>query len=38
MVKIFSTMTDNTELWCFVNKFRQLLSAGKTDKLVIESE
>ena len=40
---IFSTMTDVTavtdrELWCFVNKFRQLLSAGKTAKLVIDSQ
>ena len=31
-----SAMTDR-ELWCFVSKFRQLLSAGKTAKLVMDS-
>ena len=29
-------MTDR-DLWCFVTKYRQLLSAGKTAKLVMES-
>ena len=30
-------MTDR-EVWCFVTKFRQLLSAGKTAKLVMDSQ
>ena len=39
-MKQFSTMTDSTdrELLSFLSKFRQLLSAGKTAKLVIDSQ